>query len=49
MSQDFSKQSFLDFLDYLANKGLVNKSTVSSRKAAANALLDILDDGEAAA
>ncbi len=48
MSQDFSKQSFLDFLDYLANKGLVNKSTVSSRKAAANALLDILDDGEAA-
>ena len=47
MSNDFSKRALLDFLDYLANKGLVNKSTISARKAAANALLDILDDDEA--
>ncbi len=31
-----SRTSLLSFLDYLANKGLMNKATVAARKAAVN-------------
>jgi hypothetical protein len=48
MSAPKSKAALLDFLDYLARKGLMNKTTASSRKAAANNVLSILDDDEAA-
>ena len=34
--------------DYLADKGLVNKNTIVSRKASCNKMLAILDPGEAA-
>jgi hypothetical protein len=44
---DFSKAKLLDFLDFLGNKGLMNKMTVASRKAAANTLLSILSEQEA--
>jgi hypothetical protein len=47
MADDFSRQAILDFMDYLGGKGLMNKSTVASRKAAANTLLSILDEDEA--
>jgi hypothetical protein len=48
MSAGYSKQDLLSFLDYLSNKGLMNKDTVSSRRAAVNTLLSILSDDEAA-
>lgn len=38
----------MDFLDYLAKKGLVNSNTIVSRKAASNKMLGILSPGEAA-
>lgn len=48
MSNQKSKAALLEFLEYLARKGLMNKTTVSSRKAAVNNVLGILDDDEAA-
>jgi hypothetical protein len=48
MSTGYSKQDVLNFLDYLSNKGLMNKDTVASRRAAVNTLLSILSDDEAA-
>lgn len=47
MANERSRQSLLEFLDYLANKGLMAKATVSSRKAAAGKVLGILTDEEA--
>lgn len=47
MSNQKSKAALLDFLEYLARKGLMNKTTISSRKAAVNNVLGILDDEEA--
>jgi hypothetical protein len=44
---DCSRDAVLDFLDYLARKGLVKPGTVASRKVAVNALLSILSDDEA--
>jgi hypothetical protein len=44
---DRSRNALLEFLDYLANKGLMNRTTAASRKASANKLLGILDDLEA--
>ncbi len=44
---DFSKAKFLEFLDFLGNKGLMNKMTVASRKAAVKTFLSILSDQEA--
>ena len=38
----------MDFLDYLAKKGLANSNTIISRKAASNKMLAILSPGEAA-
>ncbi|WP_377297721.1 hypothetical protein [Rhizobium sp. SGZ-381] len=48
MNSQKSKAALLEFLDYLARKGLMNKTTASSRKAAVNNVLGILDDDEAA-
>lgn len=42
-----SREALLDFLDYLARKGLMNKTTASARKAAANKILGILEADEA--
>jgi hypothetical protein len=42
-----SREALLEFLDYLARKGLMNKTTASARKAAANKVLGILDAHEA--
>ncbi len=47
MNNSRSRSELLDFLDYLARKGLMNKATVSARKAAANKVLSVLDDSEA--
>ena len=44
---NLSRTALLEFIDYLANKGLMNKTTASARKAAANRVLGILDDAEA--
>lgn len=48
MSQDFSREGLLKFHDYLAAKGLMNPNTVAARKAAANKMLGVLDENEAA-
>src|SRR5262245_41790498 len=48
MATTYSKQDVLQFLDYLSSKGLMNKDTVSSRRAAVNTLLSILSEEEAA-
>lgn len=42
-----SREALLEFLDYLAKKGLMNKATARARKAAANTVLGILDEEEA--
>lgn len=47
MNGQKSKAALLEFLDYLARKGLMNKTTASSRKAAVNNVLGVLDDEEA--
>ena len=44
---DFSKAKLLEFLDFLGNKGLMNKATVAARKAATNTFLGILKPDEA--
>ena len=43
-----SRTALLEFLDYLANKGLMNRTTAAARKASANKVLGILDESEAA-
>lgn len=48
MAADYSRDAVLDFLDFLANKGLLNRGTAVSRKAAVNTLLSILSEEEAA-
>jgi hypothetical protein len=47
MTDDRSRQNLLSFLDYLGDKGLMAKATVSSRKAAAGKVLGILSEDEA--
>lgn len=47
MSNDRSRKGLVDFLDYLANKGLMAKNTAMARKAAANKILGVLSDEEA--
>lgn len=44
MQEDFSKEALIKFLEYLADKGLMNAYTVSSRKAAVNTVLGALSD-----
>jgi len=48
MANDYSREALLEFLDFLANKGLLNKATANSRKAAVNTLLSILSPEESA-
>jgi hypothetical protein len=47
MADQRSRQKLLEFLDYLAEKGLIAKGTASARKAAAGKVLGILSDDEA--
>lgn len=46
MSNGYSATEFIEFIDYLSEKGLLKKATASARKAAATAFLDILDESE---
>ena len=48
ISLEYSAEALMDFLDYLAKKGLANSNTIISRKAASNKMLAILSPGEAA-
>lgn len=48
MENDRSLNALMDFLDYLAEKGLMRKATVSSRKAAVGKVLGILGREEVA-
>jgi hypothetical protein len=45
---DKSRAKLVEFIDMLASKGLMNKNTVSARKAAVNAILGVLtpEEGE---
>lgn len=45
---EYSTEALAKFLDYMSEKGLANKHTIASRKAAASKVLEILDSGEAA-
>lgn len=45
---DHSYESLVKFLDYEAEKGLVNRNTIASRKGAASKMLGILSDEERA-
>jgi len=47
MTQPFTQSDLIAFLDFLADKGLVKRGTVVSRKAAVNTLLSVLDETEA--
>ncbi len=42
-----SREALAQFLDYLADKGLMAKATAQARKAAASSVLGILDENEA--
>ncbi len=46
MSIDYSRPAFLKFLDYMGEKGLINKATAAARKSAANKILSVLQDDE---
>jgi len=46
--QTKSREALLDFLGYLAEKGLMEKGTVQARKAAVSRVLSIIDEVEAA-
>lgn len=48
MSENRSREALFEFLDYLANKGLMSKATVASKKASAGKVLGILGPDEAA-
>jgi hypothetical protein len=48
MSNDRSREGLIKFLDYMANKGLAPQNTVNARKTAAEKILGILSDEEAA-
>lgn len=47
MPNEKSRANLLEFLDYLADKGLMAKSTASARRAAASKVLGILSEEEA--
>jgi hypothetical protein len=48
MTSKRSREALQEFLDYLGDKGLMAKATAHARKAAANKILGILSDEEAA-
>lgn len=43
---DYSSVSLMQFLDYAADKGLMNKETARSKKVSVSAILEILDENE---
>ena len=47
MSANRSREALLDFLRYLADKGLIAKATANARRATASKVLGILSDEEA--
>jgi len=47
VANDYSFKTLIEFLDYLGNKGLMNATSVATRKAACKKMLSILDDQEA--
>lgn len=47
MSNDRSREGLIRFLDYMGEKGLVNSTTATTRKAAAQKILSILSEEEA--
>jgi len=47
MANERSRDKLLEFLDYLAEKGLMAKATIAARKAAAGRVLGILSEEEA--
>jgi len=47
MPQNSSRDDFLRFLDYLAEKGLIAKATAAARRTAASKVLEVLSDEEA--
>jgi hypothetical protein len=46
MAEKRSRQDFMEFLDWISQKGLMAPNTISSRKAAASKVLAILDGKE---
>lgn len=44
MSNDRSRKALMEFMDYLADKGLMAKNTAMARKAASNKVLGILPE-----
>ncbi|QEY18146.1 hypothetical protein D0C16_20425 [Cellvibrio sp. KY-GH-1] len=44
--QDYSKQAMLNFLDYVANKHLINGSTAKNWRSASSQFLELLDEHE---
>ena len=47
MTDKRSRQDFMEFLDWISQKGLMSPNTISARRAAASKVLAILDDEEA--
>jgi site-specific recombinase XerC len=47
MANERSREKLLEFLDYMADKGLMAKATISARKAATGKVLGILSGTEA--
>ena len=48
MTDEYSRDALIEFLGYLGDKGLMNRNTVVSRRAACNKILSILTPEEAA-
>lgn len=46
MKNSYTTQDVLDFMDYLAGKGLLKANTANARKSAASALFDVLEQDE---
>lgn len=46
MDKEYSLEKLRNFLDYAAEKGLINKHTAQSRKQAATKILSVLDESE---
>ena len=47
VSLEYSAGAVMEFMDYMAEKGLANKNTATSRKAACSKMFSILDSAEA--
>ncbi len=47
MTEKRTRQDFIEFLDWLSDRGLMPKATVAARRAAVNRVLSVLTDEEA--